>query len=392
MRELRPQPPKLRRRNIYLPYDIVLNILTRLPVKSLMRFRCVSKAWNSSITSPDFISTHLNNSIDSHGDGYVIHMPCVRDICSSSINTKRPVCTVALDRTLDTISEVRIPFHFPFGCAQIVGSCNGLLCFATSAYCIYLWNPSIRIFKRLPNTCLGQLRFATLGFAYHSENNDYKVVRISRSPFSAPVSSHEIEVYTLSSDSWRSVGTTLTTDVLFYDKNYPLPIPLVNGALHWMSCIVEEENHRRRMIMAFDVNSEKFKRLALPDGSTDENIFQTFLSSFKGKLAFITWARSEQRGTQYSIWVMKEYGVVESWIKLFVVPFERVAHCSAFMEYGSLLVCYINDRVESQDFKFVLVDIETLHEKKDLDIQHHSYVATFMESLVLLDGANVVSY
>ena len=144
--------------------------------------------------------------------------------------------------------------------------------------------------------------------------------------------------------------------------------------------------------MAFDVNSEKFKRLALPDGSTDENIFQTFLSSFKGKLAFITWARSEQRGTQYSIWVMKEYGVVESWIKLFVVPFERVAHCTAFMEYGSLLVCYINDRVESQEFKFVLVDIETLHEKKDLDIQHHSYVAIFMESLVLLDGANVVSY
>ena len=39
-----------------------------------------------------------------------------------------------------------------------------------------------------------------------------------------------------------------------------------------------------------------------------------------------------------------------------------------------------------------LVDTETLREKKDPEIQHPSYVATFMESLVLLDGANVASY
>ena len=86
---------------------------------------------------------------------------------------------------------------------------------------------------------------------------------------------------------------------------------------------------------------------------------------------------------------MKEYGVIESWSKLFVVQFERVAHCIAFTEYGSLLVCY---QVEARGFKFVLVDTETLHEKKDPDIQHYSSVATFMESLVLFDGANVVSY
>ena len=58
--------------------------------------------------------------------------------------------------------------------------------------------------------------------------------------------------------------------------------------------------------------------------------------SFLYELAFITWERSERPGTQYSIWVMKEYGVVESWNKLRVVPFERVSHCSAFTENGSL--------------------------------------------------------
>ena len=57
---------------------------------------------------------------------------------------------------------------------------------------IYLCNPNIRKFKKLPHTCVGDLDDVTLGFAYHSENNDYKVVRISNTPLSAP----EIEVYT----------------------------------------------------------------------------------------------------------------------------------------------------------------------------------------------------
>ena len=391
MGEARPQQPILRQG--YLPYDIVLNILARLPVKSVIRFRYISKSYNSSITAPNFISTHLKNIKDSHDNdndsdnGFVIHMPSV----TNNIGFQRPVCTVALDRTFDKISELGIPFDFHYIYTQIVGSCNGLLCLANSANVVYLWNPSIRIFKRLPDTCLGRLKDVTLGFAYHPENNDYKVVRIS----CLSLFTHEIEVYTLSSDSWRSVGTTglTATNVMVYDKNHPLPIPLVNGALHWVSNVVEgEENHRSRMVMAFDVNSERFRELALPDGSVDENTFQTFLALFKGKLASIVWEHSEQPGTRYSIWVMKEYGVIESWNKLFVVPFEGVAYCIAFTEYGSLLVRYINDQVEAQGFKFVLVDTETLHEKKDPDIQHYSSVATFMESLVLFDGANVVSY
>ena len=76
-----------------------------------------------------------------------------------------------------------------------------------------------------------------------------------------------------------------------------------------------------------------------------------------------------------------------------VVSFQRIACFFSFTEYGSvLLVFYCNELVEGPELKFVLVDTETLREKKDPEIQHPSYVATFMESLVLLDGANVASY
>ena len=134
MREPRPQLPILRLRNNHIPYDIILNILRSVPVKSVIRFRCVSKSLDSLITTPYFISAHLNhsNNKDSHDNGYVIHMPSVIDIYSSS-NNNRLVCTIASDCTFDKISKVVLPFDFLPGCSRIVGSCNGLLCFTTYA-------------------------------------------------------------------------------------------------------------------------------------------------------------------------------------------------------------------------------------------------------------------
>uniref|UniRef100_A0A7N2LI43 F-box domain-containing protein n=1 Tax=Quercus lobata TaxID=97700 RepID=A0A7N2LI43_QUELO len=63
------EPPVLRHRKInHLPYDIVLSILRRLPVKSVIRFKCVSKSLDSSITSPDFIYAHLNQNNNNNNE------------------------------------------------------------------------------------------------------------------------------------------------------------------------------------------------------------------------------------------------------------------------------------------------------------------------------------
>ena len=143
------------------------------------------------------------------------------------------------------------------------------------------------------------------------------------------------------------------------------------------------------IILSFDINSEKFRKLALPDAFMDAYLYssKSCLALFKQKLAFITSGMTEGIYFQYSIWVMREYGVIESWNKLFVVPLVRVALCIDFTEYGSLLTC----ETKNEKYKFSLIDIETLHDKH-LGIQHPSCVATFMESLALLEGANMESY
>ncbi|XP_031284053.1 F-box/kelch-repeat protein At3g23880-like [Pistacia vera] len=48
--------------SLYLPDDLVRDILLRLPVKSLLRFKCVSKSWLSLISNHKLAITHLNKT------------------------------------------------------------------------------------------------------------------------------------------------------------------------------------------------------------------------------------------------------------------------------------------------------------------------------------------
>ncbi|XP_021755519.1 F-box protein At4g19940-like [Chenopodium quinoa] len=47
------------------PDQIISKILTRLPAKSICRFKSVSKRWNSMICNPNFISSYISSSSSS---------------------------------------------------------------------------------------------------------------------------------------------------------------------------------------------------------------------------------------------------------------------------------------------------------------------------------------
>ncbi|XP_075645397.1 F-box/kelch-repeat protein At3g06240-like [Castanea sativa] len=384
MKEARPQSLILRQRKNHLPDDIVLDIVAKLPVKSLLRIRRVHKSWYFRITSPNFISTHLNMLL-CHNQGYVIHMP--------SINLDNQGLKVACDHMFDGISELKIPFSFQSGLAFLVGSCNGLLCFSDWFNDVFLWNPSIRKFKKLPDTCLSQLHLAKLGFAHHSQKNDYKVVRISR-PFTEPMPPPEAEVYTLCSDSWKRVGISWRPNVVFYKFSCVKPFPFVSGHLHWMLDMKEkgggQEMRYIEMILSFDVNSEKFKELPLPNDHSFKD--GKCLTSVKEKLALTKFER-QPHGMLCCIWVMREYGVCESWSKLCVVPIETRTCFIGFTKYGSLLIQKKFQEICSLEDKYVLIDPETLYEKEtSIQAIHPLVIATYMENLALLDGTNVISY
>lgn len=108
----------------YLPEDlIVVDILSRLTVKSLLRFRSVSKSWYALITNPNFIRIHLSRT-NSHK--LITFSHCLENLYVTNCDAEpSDNCS---DNVVCTSLPVKV-FHFdPNACVNIVGSCNGLLC------------------------------------------------------------------------------------------------------------------------------------------------------------------------------------------------------------------------------------------------------------------------
>lgn len=156
--------------------EIAADILSRLPVKSLKRFRCVSKSWCKEIDSLYFINTHLKRSSQAH-----THLSLIlRDATN--------LCTVDLDSPDFTSIELKNnPLKSDHCATEVMGSCNGLLALLNSDFSIALYNPSTREKKMIPVSPLEfpndlddskvSSLFNFYGFGHDPINEDYKVVR-----------------------------------------------------------------------------------------------------------------------------------------------------------------------------------------------------------------------
>lgn len=120
----------------HIVHEIVVDVLSRLPVKSLLRFKSVSKEWQSIITDPKFVSLHLNRSTQRPGAITAFLTP---DDTPSfhSINHQASVQEITdLAWTDPDTGSSYTDF-------KIIGSCNGLLFINSDCDC-FLWNPSTR--------------------------------------------------------------------------------------------------------------------------------------------------------------------------------------------------------------------------------------------------------
>ncbi|XVF57104.1 hypothetical protein PTKIN_Ptkin06aG0176900 [Pterospermum kingtungense] len=137
---------KKQKRMVNLPEDLVLaEIMTRLPPKSILRFRCLSKSWKVSLSSSDFITMHLNRVQQCKYDDMQHLILRSTDDSLQSINYEADPKTAS---HLDFPSKYSHHNYFPN--LGVLGSCNGLLCVALSRKTLILWNPSIKEFKELP--------------------------------------------------------------------------------------------------------------------------------------------------------------------------------------------------------------------------------------------------
>ncbi|GKB25345.1 putative F-box protein [Tanacetum coccineum] len=184
----------------FLCEELIDEILGKLPPKSLLRFRTLSKSW----LHPE--------------DEYMWKESA----------------------------------KFPVSNCHIVGSCNGIIClYKNIGSSFTLWNPSIRRKLTIPSHPSGDFTLA-YGFGFDPLADDYKIVSIL---FEGVQTSF---LYSMKANVWSNIGPPSTS---FYTvKSFAC---FVNGILHWV-VKSESSDTGHSYILTFDLSTHVFGMISLP--------------------------------------------------------------------------------------------------------------------------------
>ncbi|XP_058187735.1 F-box protein At5g49610-like [Rhododendron vialii] len=154
-----------------LTEDVLMEILSRLSVKSLLRCKSVSRNWYSLIRNPSFISLH--------------HIRAQPHDCVSLVRTDNNYTYhwfFYLFPYQTSIQHLDLSFteRLDLSCFRIHGSCNGLMCHSEMLRSnIMICNPATRECRLLPQPPYHTWFTNYVGFAFDSKTNDYIVVRVA---------------------------------------------------------------------------------------------------------------------------------------------------------------------------------------------------------------------
>ncbi|KAM7468943.1 hypothetical protein LguiA_007126 [Lonicera macranthoides] len=340
----------------YLPQELLIQILLWLPPKSLLRFRSVSKSWCSLISSPNFIDIHTRN---------LPHVTNTRKLIRHCTTTspREEVYSVFFDNqsSFDRDDDVKIDFPFTSTTEyRIVGSCNGLICLSDEnmwddVYTTVLWNPAIRRKLTLPPPDIivrnpGSLH--VLGFGFDCKANDYKIVLLS---YKNPISIHllpplvdvpSVEVFSVNTGAWRGISTPAPLCHIAGDLWRQR---FVNGAAHWVACTLNC-GQMRNLILSFDMCDEVFREIKLPECLAGKSPWFMGVVVIQDSLYVVEYDISLEFLNMLSIWVMKDYGVVESWTKQYKIDTEvGLVRVLGVRRNGEVLLTTRNDELVDYD-------------------------------------------
>ncbi|XP_048135109.1 putative F-box protein At3g16210 [Rhodamnia argentea] len=239
--------------------DIETLILLRLPVKSLLRFKCVCKRWSSLISTPQFAKTHLESAAPSPRILFLTNPP--QSVNCESLRDDDHAAHEGLPLT-----QLQSPIEAPDGCsAHIVGYCNGLVCLEYDDHrIVVLWNPATGESRNIPNASYRDHRATICGLGYDPSTDDYKLLRHCRVTDAYGFPEYNVfDVFALKTGSWRRVHDK--HDDLKYCREVGT---YVNGFLHWL--VRGRDPWERKKIVSFGMSREKFADVLLPPLEADK--------------------------------------------------------------------------------------------------------------------------
>ncbi|XWS60128.1 hypothetical protein CRYUN_Cryun07bG0007800 [Craigia yunnanensis] len=320
--------------------DILTLILLCLPLKSLLKFKTVSKHWLSLITDPRFSPKHNSRTIS----GLVVRRLSDQTNAEYDLINLSPNPSRAPFRSLTFVDD-------PSG-IRILQSCNGLmLCCSFRANPpetnYYIYNPTTKQNTVLPGLGPGPRGRSSrnifgVSLAFDpSKSPHYKVICIRICDADLPAH-YQIEIYSSRTGPWRPSGCTFAAPSNAQFKNGVF----WNGAIHWLSAWGDS--------LCFDVEEEQIRDMPMPSVTGDGPLYRYFGES-GGHLHLIEVYGSDN--LQFDVYEMeRDYS---GWLVRYQVDLNPIA--AAFPEMARDYV----DRIDLHSYAFSILCV--VHEETDED-------------------------
>lgn len=228
-----------------LPFDLVCEILARVPVKDLLRFRCVCKSWRSLFQDEGFIRKHTT------------HAPSMFLLAANWWPQYRLRTCTYEGLTLKMIFQ-EPELNNDGEKTSVIGHCDGLFCLELEDSSLAVWNPALRELTKVPRIDQQQTRGMRIGFCYDHSIQDHKIVLMPLKNCSkAHVLTLKSSVSRMIDFPWRQNCELMTV------KKEGI---LVGENIFWPLYSHEFTIENGENILSFSVVSETFNYCSCPGG------------------------------------------------------------------------------------------------------------------------------
>ncbi|XP_058742202.1 F-box/kelch-repeat protein At3g23880-like [Vicia villosa] len=321
---------------LFLSEDIIVQVLLYLPVKFLMQLRCVSKAWNTIISDPKFIKLHLQRSTK---DRNLTQILCLfKDSCMQPYPLKTLLNTPSI---LDSTGQ-----DFSLGADtryQLIGSCNGLLCFRVFTFTDFqntlfqLWNPATNAFS----VSFGQhsnshthicdyLRFSRFSFGYDNSTDTYKILYMGPNKF---------EIFSYGSNVWKLIQLFHVVP-LDHWKIAPGKRCIFNHDMYLNDTInfLARDIAQHIVIISVNLGTDTYHELLPPQEFVEVPLHLPTISVLEDSLCFC----HHTQKTHFIIWKMKELGIEKSWTLFLKISYQDLDIGIKYRYFMAPLCAYEN--------------------------------------------------
>ncbi|XVE49924.1 hypothetical protein DITRI_Ditri01bG0120900 [Diplodiscus trichospermus] len=306
----RQKPPKEDENILKLPSQITVEILSRLPVKTIIQCKTVCKAWHNVLLDPCFPQIHLAKSS--------VNLMLCRFSSYWLVEFEKDFHK----RKMSRFSDENMPGT---GVPYLVGTCNGLLCLSINyPEDVYVWNPvrNESVTLPVPNIKAGNRLCSLSVFGFCPRTDVYKVIRMVRYSSMASMGSSNqamCEVYTLGTKDWRTIGDVPVPSSEGLISKMPF-----NGAVHWICSFKINDEKFPIWICAFKIEDENWDPILLPLSLLE---IPGLEFTDQRKKLLLSWLQlgvlenclviiDKSQDSLLNIWMMKNHGVRESWTKV----------------------------------------------------------------------------